>query len=137
MKKFFPQFQLEKLPDGRLSWVGVISVNNLRPGGGWILQAIYDNNHPSNSNYGGSVKVYPVEPDLNDLARKLGRIPHILSDASKNLYLCTSRAEDFRASVQHSTTAASALGWAAKWIAVFELWLAGDVTTKQFDSHIF
>jgi hypothetical protein len=137
MQRFFPQFYLDKLPDGRLSWVGSLNMENLRQGSQWILQAIYDHSHPHNKSYGGSISVYSIEPDLHLLQQKLGTIPHLLKDSQGNYLLCTSQEKDFRASVQHSTTAASALSWAAKWIAVFELWIAGDVTTAQFKSHTF
>jgi len=137
MQRFFPQFYLDKLPDGRLSWVGSLNMENLRQGSQWILQAIYDHSHPHNNSYGGSISIYSIEPDLHLLKQKLGTIPHLLKDSQGNYLLCTSQKDDFRASVQHSTTAASALSWAAKWIAVFELWIAGDVTTAQFQGHTF
>lgn len=135
MRKFFPQFEMDKLSDGRLSWQGVIEPK-LRAGAKWYLQLVYENNHPNNSTYGGSVKVYSIEPDLNELASEIGEsIPHVLRDSRGNPYLCTARKEDFLASTDHSTTAASALAWAAKWIAAFELWLAGDITTSEFAGH--
>jgi hypothetical protein len=134
MRKYFPQFQMEKLNDGRLSWHGVIEPK-LRSGGKWYLQAVYENNHPNNSTFGGSVKVYSVEPDLKEFIIQLGSIPHLLRDTRGEPYLCTARAEDFKASANHSTTAASALAWAAKWIAAFELWLAGDISTSEFGGH--
>jgi hypothetical protein len=135
MRRFFPQFQMEKLSDGRLSWHGVVEPK-LRAGAKWYLQLVYEHNHPNNSTYGGSVKVYSVEPDLNEVSRELGEsIPHLLRDSKGNPYLCTARKEDFLASTEHSTTAASALAWAAKWIAAFELWLAGDISTSDFAGH--
>lgn len=135
MRKFYPQFTQAKLSDGRIYWHGALRPQNLRPGAEWYLQAVYDHNHPSNSSYGGSVKVYSIEPDLQVFRSKLGAIPHTLTDSSGNIYLCTARKEDFRTSAAHSTSAASALGWAAKWIAAFELWMAGDLTTAQFSGH--
>jgi|ERR1051325_464323 hypothetical protein len=134
MRKYFPQFQLEKLADGRLSWHGALEPK-LRSRGKWYLQVVYDNNHPNNNTYGGSVKVYSIEPDLKEFVRQLGSIPHLLRDSRGEPYLCTSRREDFKASAEHSTTAASALAWAAKWIAAFELWLAGDISTSEFSGH--
>lgn len=135
MRRYFPQFQMEKLVDGRLSWIGVLAPTNVRPGAQWYLQAVYENNHPNNSTYGGSIKVYSIEPDLEEVMGQIGQIPHVLRDSRKHLYLCTSRPEDFRASAEVSTTAASALAWAAKWIAAFELWIAGDISTAEFSGH--
>jgi hypothetical protein len=135
MRRFFPQFQLEQLPDNRLAWYGSFDQSNIRPGAIWHLQAIYEHNHPSNSTYGGSVKVYSIDPDLDEFYRQYGYIPHILSDSAGQLYICTSRGGDFRASVTHSTSAASALGWAAKWIAAFELWTLGELSDADFAGH--
>ena len=135
MRRFFPQFQLDKLSDGRLYWTGKLKTD-LRRGGIWYLQALYEHNHPQNSSFGGSVKIYSIEPDIEDLIEKLGeQIPHLLRDSKQNVYLCTARKEDVLNGQQGATSAASSLSWAAKWIAAFELWMAGDITTEQFASH--
>lgn len=136
MNRYFPQFTLTKLSDGRLAWQGWLQ-NKMRAGAAWHLLAIYDHNHPHNNSYGGSIKVYSIEPDLNLLSERLGGIPHVLRDEVGELYLCTARKEDFQASATRTTTAASSLSWASKWIHVFELWRAGDVTTEQFRNHTF
>ncbi len=134
MRKYFPQFKLEKLSDGRLSWIGEMKTD-LRRGGSWYLQAIYENSHPDNSTYGGSIKVYSIEPDLEESSKELGEsIPHTLTDSSGHLYICTARPEDVKAG-NIVTSAASSLAWAAKWIAAFELWMAGDLSTSEFEGH--
>jgi len=138
MKEIFPQFSLDSLGDGRLCWYGHLKTD-LRPGGAlWHLQVIYDHDHPNNKRYGGSVKVYSIDPDLDQLNDELPEsIPHLLRDSKKNIYLCTARSEDVKDGKKIVTTAASSIAWAAKWIAVFEMWMSGDVTTKQFKSHTF
>ena len=137
MNKIFPQFRLKKLPDGRLSWVGVVKPTTARKNAAWMLQLVYDHNHPNNNSYGGSVHVYVIDPDLEAWNKRLGGIPHLLRDASGNIYLCTARAKDVKAGRNLSTSAASSLAWAIKWICVFELWLAGDITTEEFSEHTF
>ena len=132
MQTFFPQFRWSKLDDGRLSWVGTV-----RPRGEvglpWTLQLVYNNNHPSNSTYGGSITVYAIDPDLDDLAKKFGTLPHVLRDSKGHLCLCTARSEDFKVDNQATTSAASALGWACKWIFVFEEWvMKGHVGDEIF-----
>ncbi len=134
MKKFFPQFQLQKLGDGRLCWVGFLAPTNIRRNAKWLLQVIYDHNHPHNTTYGGSIKVYAVEPDLEKIRQEIGSIPHTLIDSSGHLYLCTARPEDVKVG-RISTSAASGLSWAAKWITAFELWIAGDISTSEFAGH--
>ena len=134
MRCFFPQFQLDKLDDGRLCWTGALQTD-LRPDGIWYIQAVYENNHPDNSTYGGSVKVYSIEPDLEELRSQLGGIPHVLKDSSGKIYLCTAEAHDVHAGPTRSTSAASSIAWAVKWISAFELWLANDMTTAEFSSH--
>ncbi len=137
MAKYFPQFKLEKLEDGRLSWVGMVTPTDMRPGAQWIIQVVYDHNHPSNSTYGGSIKIYSIDPDLAEISKKLGEsIPCTLRDSAGNPYLCTASPGDIRVG-NVNTSAASALSWAIKWIHVFEMWLAGDVSTAQFRDHIF
>jgi hypothetical protein len=135
MSKYFPQFKLEKLKDGRLSWTGIMKTD-LRAGGIWCLQAIYDNNHPNNSTFGGSVKIYSIEPDLEEISSKLNEpIPHLLKDSKGHVFLCTARIEDVGNPKYRATSAASSLSWAAKWIAAFELWMANSISTLQFSGH--
>ena len=137
MNKQFPQFELRKLSDGRLCWIGTVKPVSVRKNAEWMLQLVYDHNHPSNNNYGGSVRVYVIDPDLDAMNKKLGGIPHLLRDASGNIHLCTARREDVRVGRTRSASAVSCLAWAIKWIVVFELWLAGDVSTSEFQNHTF
>lgn len=137
MNRQFPQFELRKLSDGRLCWIGIVRPTSVRKNASWMLQLVYDHNHPSNNNWGGSVRVYVIDPDLDKMNKQLGGIPHLLKDPSGNIHLCTARREDVRTSRNLSTSAVSSLAWAIKWITVFELWLAGDVTTNEFENHTF
>jgi hypothetical protein len=137
MNHFFPQFRPDRLPDGRMSWLG--SLASGVPGSQrlWHLQVVYDHDHPHNGSYCGSISVVPIEPDLAAIAEQLGEpIPHTLRhEGSGDLSICTVGAESFRGDAQHSSTAASSLAWAAKWIAAFELWMLGELSTKQFAGH--
>ncbi|MDR2569509.1 MAG: hypothetical protein LBD23_04305 [Oscillospiraceae bacterium] len=134
MRNSFPQFKLDKLADGRLYWEG-----QLKPLGDdditWTLMAVYDHDHPNNSTYGGSVKVYSVDPDLGKLQRELsssGGLPHVLRDGNGNLYMCTARRDDFQAGLV-VTSASAALRWAVKWTFTVTCWLKGDIGNEIFD----
>lgn len=136
MARFFPQFKLKRLANGKLSWEGVLSPTHIRTNSQWFLRIVYDHNHPNNSTYGGSIKIYPVKPNLDVLSKNLNKpIPHILHDSKGHLYLCTSRIEDVKVG-RINTSAASALAWAARWITLFELWRLGELSTSQFCEHI-
>jgi hypothetical protein len=138
MRRFFPSFRMDKETDGRLSWIGQVTPGLIGPRT-YTLQAVYDHAHPSNSTYGGSIKVYSVDPDLAALADGAS-IPHTLHDSEGELYICTARKEDVQAGTRAGsrvTTAAVALSWAVKWLSVFELWLNDDVSDEQFRSHAF
>src|SRR5207248_2934561 len=55
----FRHFQLRKEADGRLAWLGTVAPGLLKGGKRtYTLHAVYDHNHPHNSTFGGSVKVY-------------------------------------------------------------------------------
>jgi hypothetical protein len=145
MNRIFPQFKMDKLDDGRMYWHG--DVQPLRDGTTWNLMAVYDHSHPHNHNYGGSVRIYTIEPDIDKLNRDLGgTIPHLLRDGLGNLFLCTARPEDVAPGIaqrqgQHIvtevTSASSSLLAAIKWITVFELWLNGEVKDHEFREHVF
>lgn len=138
MQRNFPQFSLEKLDDGRLCWVGVLEPGIYESKFGkkmqYHLMAVYDNNHP-NQKMGSSVKVYPVMPDVDEMIQFCGFRPlHLLSDEVGNAYLCTNEAGYQKIGVT-TTTAASVLGWAIKWLMAYELVLTGDLPMEVFNTH--
>ncbi|MCL2815921.1 MAG: hypothetical protein FWD23_15100, partial [Oscillospiraceae bacterium] len=136
MRDSFPNFQLDKLDDGRICWVGT-----LKPCGdddiAWTLMAVYDHNHPSNTNFGGSVKIYSISPDLAELNEQVGGrgLPHLLRDGAGNLYMCTARKEDVDAG-NVVTSASASLRWAVKWTFTVTCWLHGDIGDEIYD-HTF
>ncbi|MHB8277439.1 MAG: hypothetical protein ACYDIA_07280 [Candidatus Humimicrobiaceae bacterium] len=131
MKKYFPAFRLEKLEDGQLCWIGQLNPRG-SAGGIWTIQVLYENNHPSNDTYGGSIRVYSIRPNLNDLYSATEKLPHVLKDSNDELYICTARKEDFKTGSKVTTSAASALGWASTWIFVVEEWLDGKIGDEIF-----
>ncbi|MBD5211439.1 MAG: hypothetical protein HDS77_09325 [Bacteroidales bacterium] len=138
MERNFPQFTLDKLDDGRLCWVGILEPGIYESKFGekrqYHVMAVYDNNHP-NQKMGSSVKVYPLMPDVDELIETCGFRPfHLLIDEVGNLYLCTNEAADQKVGVT-TTTAASVLGWASKWLLAFELVLTGDLPLADFNRH--
>lgn len=136
MKRFYPSFELDKLDDGRMFWFGSIKTGVLDEDMTWYLQAVYDHNHPHNNSMGGSVKIYLVEPDLDEMIKQLDYRPyHLLTDTNNNLYLCTARAEDIQIG-STVTTAVSSLNWAVKWIMAFELVISGDLSPSEFDKEL-
>ena len=136
MAKYFPQFQLGKLDNGKLYWIGSLLPGLFQSNKPWCVQAVYQHNHPDNSNYGGSVRIYAIDPDLEEIKTKssIGHIPHTLSDEEGHIYLCTANTSDIKIGAV-VTSAASSLGWAVKWISSFELWVAGDLSPEEFGSH--
>lgn len=137
MNHYFPLFRPDRLPDGRMSWLG--SMASGVPGSNriWHLQVVYDHDHPHNDSYGGSISVFPIEPDLRQVEQQLGEsIPHTIRHGDRGeLSICTVEESSFKADADHASTAASSLAWAAKWIASFELWMLGEISTEQFAGH--
>ena len=142
MKEKFPDFTLDKLDDGRLFWFGTLAPGIYESKFGikkeYAVMAIYNNNHPEQC-MGSSVRVYPVEPEVEELSETLykatGEYPyHLLRDSTDNKYLCTNNAEDQKIG-STVTTAASVLLWAVKWLMSYELVLTGDLDVKLFNKH--
>lgn len=140
MAQAFDGFELGKLDDGRLFWVGDVTpgiyetkfgTNNSQT---YTLMAVYQNNHP-HQQMGSSVFVYPMMPNIEDLIKKCGFQPsHLLRDPNGKIYLCTAEADNVKAG-QTITTAASVLAWAIKWLAAYELVLTGDMSKDDFNKH--
>ena len=133
MAKAFPHFTLDKMDDGRLYWYGSLNVGVLGDNV-WNIMAVYSNNHP-HQEMGSTVRVYLVEPDINELIDGLGWQPHhLLIDSNNQLFLCTTEAEYVKDDVNREvTSAASVIAWAVKWILAFELVLSGDLSREEFD----
>ena len=142
MAKFFPSFKLYKLEDGsgRLYWRGKVQPTG-KNGMVWDLMLIYKNTHPQAEEgmYGGSIQILPVKPRLIDLAKsmpysdkkglQLG-LPHIYRGnfgRNEEYFICTADPKYFKATQTRSTSAASSLSWACKWILLCEMWINGEV----------
>jgi hypothetical protein len=143
MAKFFPSFKLYLLEDGsgRIYWRGKVRPAGL---GGqiWDLMLIYKNTHPQAEEgmYGGSIQILPVKPRLKDIAMQLPiqpekglglGLPHIYRGnfgRGEEYFICTADPKYFKAGQERSTSAASALSWACKWIILCEMWLNGEIS---------
>jgi len=133
MANFFPHFELEKLEDGRMAWTGSLSIG-LMGNNFWYIMAVYNNNHPQQV-MGSSVRVYLIEPDIQELINGLGWRPtHLLCDSENQLYLCTAEASNIKTG-NEVTSAASVIAWAVKWLMAFELVLTGDLSKEKFNEH--
>jgi len=155
MKKFFPSFTIHQLQDGsgRLYWRGKVQPTGA---GGmvWDIMLIYKNTHPkvlNNNEYGGTVQILPLSPRLTDIGQKMMPIlqstygsyencvkrgfglglPHIYRDnfgRQEEYFICTADPKYFKGGIQQSTSAASALSWACKWIILCEMWMNGEIS---------
>ena len=153
MRKYFPSFQINQLQDGsgRLYWRGKVQPTG-EGGMVWDLMLIYKNNHPhaGQSEYGGSIQILPVQPRLKTLAEQMWPLimnvyktpenaykhgfglglPHIYRDnfgRNDEYFICSADHKYFKTGQSRSTSAASALSWACKWIVLCEMWLNGEI----------
>ena len=155
MKKFFPSFTINQLQDGsgRLYWRGKVQPTG-EGGMVWDIMLIYKNTHPkvlSDTEYGGTVQILPVSPRLKDIAQQMMPLleqtygsydncvkrgfglglPHIYRDnfvRQEEYFICTADPKYFKGDKTQSTSAASALSWACKWIILCEMWMNGEIS---------
>ncbi len=138
MAKFFPNFTLDRLEDGRLYWIGSLTPGVYKSANGtykkYTVMAVYMNNHPAKE-MGSTVRVYPLDPDIEYLENEYGEFPpHILRDSINEYFLCTAQAGDIK-NDKDVTTAASVLAWACKWFLAYELVLSGTLSKREFETH--
>jgi hypothetical protein len=145
MAKFFPTFKLHQLDDGsgRIYWRGKVQPTG-KGGMVWDLMLIYKNTHPSagKDEFGGSIQILPVKPRLKDIASSLPTnnekglglgLPHIyrgMFGRNEEYFICTADPKHFKTGQTRSTSAASSLSWACKWIILCEMWLNGEVSDE-------
>ena len=133
MRRFFPQFTLEKMDDGRYYWHGTLKPGVLPNGWAWEVAAIYNNDHPKPV-MGGSVRVILIEPSIETVIDALGWRPHhLLRCPVDGEYLCTTRADDMSYQTMAETTAIQTLTWAVKWLTALELVMTGDLSAELFN----
>lgn len=126
MNKFFPSFTIHQLPDGsgRLYWRG--KVQPAGPDGMvWDLMLIYKNDHP----HAGASEYGSYE---NCVRHGFGLgLPHIYRDnfgRNEEYFICTADPKYFKTGMTRSTSAASSLSWACKWILLCEMWMNGEIS---------
>ena len=155
MQKFFPSFTIHQLQDGsgRLYWRGKVQPTG-EGGMVWDIMLIYKNTHPkvlNSSEYGGTVQILPISPRLKDIVQRMYPIllqtygtpenafkhgfglglPHIYRDnfgRQEEYFICTADPKYFKGDKTQSTSAASALSWACKWIILCEMWMNGEIS---------
>ena len=118
MHKAFPNFTLDKLDDGRLAWIGRLNVCKLGDNE-WHIMAVYNHNHPYPV-IGGSVRVYIISPDINELICECQWAKSkLLKDSNEQFYLCTFNLGDLKIG-DVTTSAAAYIAMAVKWLMAFE-----------------
>jgi len=119
MAKHFSNFELEKLDDGRLCWVGALPLSDNIA---WTVMVVYENDYDGATNKNESdisVKVYSIEPNLDEIIAQQPAVfsgfDNILQDAQGNYYFhCFNKSENA------SLTAAGSLMLASRYTKVLE-----------------
>lgn len=132
MAECFPGFELGKLDDGRLYWMGELVPGIYEAKFGrkksYYVMAVYQNNHPQQV-MGSSVHVYPVNPDEVDLIRLirlLGARLNFLRDSAGGLYFyplkedLSKLSESAKKENDISRSAVIALRMAFNWLVKYE-----------------
>ena len=127
MKKMFPKAGFGFMKStGNMYWVIDMKISQTGFSNTWRFMLVYDKDHPHNHTYGGSIKVFPIKPNANELrqiATRNGRpgVPHLLKDDNLGTYLCTRRTEDVEDGTHAANSAVSVAAWAADWALHFEI----------------
>ena len=140
MQDIKPDAQQKFLPSGKMAWSIRLYPVICGKRKDWTILMVYDDDHPQ-SRWGGSVKVYPVKPNFNEMVTMVNRsfvtpktIPHMLSDSDQQLYMCTQHMNNIRLD-NELFSAAEGLRYAMRWITVFELGLIDQITWSKFQAH--
>ena len=147
MQKRFPTAQYRILQDGgAMVWVIKLNISKTGFCAPWTFMLRYEPDHPNNHSYGGSIRVIPLSPTLDEIrkrARDAGRpgVPHLVHgkyvDGKEYTFLCTRRGEDVHDGETKATSAAQTATWAADWALHFELGLRDKTVWNNWcnDQH--
>ena len=145
MNDFKPDARYGFFEDGRMYWsVSFTPTVAGRRTRTYNLALVYDADHPK-ARYGSSVKAYLIKPTIDDLQTIVNRtpeitdksIPHLLRDASGELYLCSADTTNCKDNLSNGgiTSASTSLRFAMRWINIFELGLIDPETWRKFHAH--
>mgnify|MGYP003298364077 CR=1 FL=1 len=130
MRKFFPNFTLDKLDDGRLFWIGELcpGIYEMKYGSkkSYTVMVVYANNYPCNM-MGSSLRIYPVLPDAYDIFQEIGFKFNILRDSSGLEFFCSLESNKF----DDDVSPVYILTCAMKLYCGIDLILTGDLTEKE------
>jgi RsiW-degrading membrane proteinase PrsW (M82 family) len=87
----------------------------------WEIQLIYARNYRRLKE---QLRIYILQPDMNELVAIADEIPYIKADLSGNYYLDVVS--------QHQVSGESALDNALLWITLFEKWVEGEIELNEF-----
>ena len=87
----------------------------------WILQLAYARNYRKLKE---QLRVYIIEPDLNELIAIVNEMPYVKTDLANNKYLATAS--------ENEVAGVVAIDNAIKWIGLFEKWVNGDIELNEF-----
>ncbi|MDR0540990.1 MAG: PrsW family intramembrane metalloprotease [Dysgonamonadaceae bacterium] len=114
---------LEKYPDALLETddglvtVGLVTEGNHQ----WLLQLTYARNYRKQK---AQLRIYVIEPDLNELAAISNEIPYIKTDLSGQYYLDVAP--------QNQPSGVRAIDNALLWIGLFEKWVNEEIELNEF-----
>ena len=134
MQHAFPHFQLDKLDDGRLCWIGELGLSVMGDNK-WTVMAVYMYNHPDHSPRVCSIRVYLIDPDIDEMVKKLGKRPFPICRDSDGLpFIITHDNEELKKSDMWS--ASSVLCRVISILTAFELWLNDELTWEDYEDAL-
>ncbi|GAP73153.1 hypothetical protein SAMD00024442_63_7 [Candidatus Symbiothrix dinenymphae] len=111
----YPDALLET--DDSLVRVGLVANGNYQ----WLLQLTYARNYREQRE---QLRVYVIEPDLNELVAISSEIPYIKTDFSGQYYLDVAP--------QNQPSGVSAIDNALLWVGMFEQWVNEEIELNEF-----
>ena len=127
---------------GNMYWTIKMKISQTGFANEWTFVLIYDKDHPHNRDYGGSIKVFPIKPSMEDLKRMASEhnrpgVPHLIRHETHGTYLCTRRTEDVADGTTAVSSARQVAAWAADWAIHFEVGIRDKRVWNQWcdDAH--
>lgn len=141
MNKLYPDAKRGYLPDDRMYWTIILRPVIFGEEKEWTLLAVYDSDHP-HKKWGGSVKIYPVRPNFNEMQEMVNnasvnpkKISHLLIDNDRNIYLASCvlcNRKEYNNENESATLAVTQIQYALRWITIFEVGLVEQKVWSVF-----
>lgn len=133
MQHAFPNFQLDKLDDGNLCWIGDLCFNEF--GDNPTVKAVYRSNYPNHLQGCCSIKIYVDNKYVHKILDYFGKLPLPFRHDTGNSILINTFSND-ELNESEFLSAASVMARVVMILSLVEIRMNGELTVDEYEEGL-